>query len=197
MTVVEIPPGSGNRYRYEYEEGATVYKGPVGTAPELSEGEFLEMSQVVGQKERKLKTAFEILDLDEQNRYDTGLGDVDYDVMSDPPQIALWMGIDNPLSDFEEEGYHSGEYEVSQRDQDKMGKYFEENYKGISFDPSHLNKQYISVWFTIEPTMPPDTKNEDKLREWFDGEMNRAFQDTGANSFRNDFLIYGEKLEFD
>jgi len=43
MTIVEIPPGSGNRYRYEYEEGATVYKGPVGDSPEMSEGEFLEM----------------------------------------------------------------------------------------------------------------------------------------------------------
>jgi len=46
MTVVEIPPGSGNRYKYVYEGGKTVYKGPVGTAPELSEGEFLEMFQV-------------------------------------------------------------------------------------------------------------------------------------------------------
>jgi len=41
MTTVEIPPGSGNRYRYEYEEGATVYKGPVGDSPEMSEGEFI------------------------------------------------------------------------------------------------------------------------------------------------------------
>jgi len=38
----KIPPGSGNRYRYEYEEGKTQYKGPVGEAPELSEEEFLE-----------------------------------------------------------------------------------------------------------------------------------------------------------
>jgi len=42
MTVVEIPPGSGNRYKYVYEEGATVYKGPVGDSPQLTEGEFLE-----------------------------------------------------------------------------------------------------------------------------------------------------------
>jgi len=55
MSIVEIPPGSGNRYKYEYEDGKTVYKGPVGTAPELSEGEFLEMFQVVGQKEQKLR----------------------------------------------------------------------------------------------------------------------------------------------
>jgi len=41
MTTVEIPPGSGNHYRYVYEEGATVYKGPVGNAPELSEDEFM------------------------------------------------------------------------------------------------------------------------------------------------------------
>jgi len=48
MTTVEIPPGSGNRYRYEYENGKTVYKGPVGNAPELGEVEFLEMMAGVG-----------------------------------------------------------------------------------------------------------------------------------------------------
>jgi len=32
---------SGHRYRYEYVDGATVYRGPVGDAPELSEQEFL------------------------------------------------------------------------------------------------------------------------------------------------------------
>jgi len=43
MTVVEIPPGSGNRYKYVYEDGKTVYKGPVGDSPQLTEEEFLEM----------------------------------------------------------------------------------------------------------------------------------------------------------
>jgi len=47
MTTVEIPPGSGNRYRYEYEEGSTVYKGPVGDSPQLTEEEFLERMRVV------------------------------------------------------------------------------------------------------------------------------------------------------
>jgi len=42
MTTVEIPPGSGNRYRYEYEGGKTQYKGPVGDSPELGEAEFLK-----------------------------------------------------------------------------------------------------------------------------------------------------------
>ena len=49
--IVEIPEGSGNYYRYEYEAGATVYKGPVGSAPELSEQEFLAMSVQVDLKE--------------------------------------------------------------------------------------------------------------------------------------------------
>jgi len=40
-SVVEIPAGSGNKYRYAYEDGATVYKGPVGDAPGISEQEFL------------------------------------------------------------------------------------------------------------------------------------------------------------
>jgi len=39
-SVVEIPSGSGNKYRYEYSDGATVYRGPVGSAPELGEEEF-------------------------------------------------------------------------------------------------------------------------------------------------------------
>jgi len=39
--IVEIPSGSGNRYRYVYEDGATKYLGPVGSAPDLAEEEFL------------------------------------------------------------------------------------------------------------------------------------------------------------
>jgi len=46
MTTVEIPEGSGNRYRYDYEEGATVYKGPVGNAPALDEEEFLSLMEM-------------------------------------------------------------------------------------------------------------------------------------------------------
>ena len=34
-SIVEIPEGSGNKYRYVYEDGQTVYKGPVGSAPDL------------------------------------------------------------------------------------------------------------------------------------------------------------------
>jgi hypothetical protein len=40
-SVVEIPEGSGNHYRYGYDEGQTKYLGPVGSAPQLSEEEFL------------------------------------------------------------------------------------------------------------------------------------------------------------
>ena len=39
-SIVEIPSGSGNKYRYEYSEGKTRYKGPVGDAPEIGEAEF-------------------------------------------------------------------------------------------------------------------------------------------------------------
>lgn len=38
---VEIPEGSGNLYRYEYVDGQTLYRGPVGDAPALSEEFFL------------------------------------------------------------------------------------------------------------------------------------------------------------
>jgi len=62
MTVVEIPPGSGNRYKYVYEGGKTVYKGPVGTAPEISEGEFLEMMERSGMNPR-VKTDLEALSI--------------------------------------------------------------------------------------------------------------------------------------
>jgi hypothetical protein len=42
MAKVEIPPGSGNFYRYEYDEpsGKTVYKGPIGSAPAIEEEHF-------------------------------------------------------------------------------------------------------------------------------------------------------------
>jgi len=43
-SVVEIPSGSGNKYRYVYdhETGRTEYLGPVGSAPDLGEEEFLD-----------------------------------------------------------------------------------------------------------------------------------------------------------
>jgi len=46
-SVVEIPPGSGNHYRYEYNPatGATEYRGPVGDAPALAEPEFNVLMQ--------------------------------------------------------------------------------------------------------------------------------------------------------
>jgi hypothetical protein len=42
---VEIPPSSGNYYRYQYDgsSGKTVYLGPIGSAPQLGEEEFLSM----------------------------------------------------------------------------------------------------------------------------------------------------------
>jgi hypothetical protein len=41
-TIAEIPKGSGNFYRYEYADGQMVYRGPMGSAPEISETEFLK-----------------------------------------------------------------------------------------------------------------------------------------------------------
>lgn len=41
VSKVEIPGGSGNFYRYTYEDGQTRYLGPVGDAPEMSEESFL------------------------------------------------------------------------------------------------------------------------------------------------------------
>jgi len=43
---VEIPSGSGNFYRYEYVDGATRYLGPMGSAPPISEQDFLRDVQV-------------------------------------------------------------------------------------------------------------------------------------------------------
>jgi len=42
-SVVEIPVGSGNKYRYAYHDGKTLYMGPVGDAPGLSEAEFMRL----------------------------------------------------------------------------------------------------------------------------------------------------------
>jgi hypothetical protein len=50
--IVEIPEGSGNLYRYEYEpfHGKTIYRGPVGSAPALTEDEFLDELYQVPEK---------------------------------------------------------------------------------------------------------------------------------------------------
>jgi len=58
-SVVEI---NGHLYRYEYVDGATVYKGPVGDAPTLGEQEFL----VAVQRER-----YGIVRIDGQVRLET------------------------------------------------------------------------------------------------------------------------------
>ncbi len=50
-SIVEIPDGSGNQYRYEYVDGATVYKGPVGNAPALAEAEFNDL--IIGRDHKK------------------------------------------------------------------------------------------------------------------------------------------------
>lgn len=44
--IVEIPEGSGNKYKYAYEGGRTAYLGPVGSSPSLSEAEFLKHIEV-------------------------------------------------------------------------------------------------------------------------------------------------------
>jgi len=65
QSIVEIPPGSGNRYRYEYEGGSTVYKGPVGDVPVLTEPEFMaafdteEPSEKITLKQHQLKRLVE------------------------------------------------------------------------------------------------------------------------------------------
>jgi len=51
--IVEIPPGSGNRYRYIYEGGKTIYKGPVGDSPQLTEEEFLKRMKVGSGRDRR------------------------------------------------------------------------------------------------------------------------------------------------
>lgn len=52
---VEIPDGSGNYYRYEYIEGDTLYRGPVGDAPALSEGEFDEFFKAGKRRQKQMK----------------------------------------------------------------------------------------------------------------------------------------------
>ena len=57
-SVVEIPAGSGNRYRYEYSEGKTLYRGPVGSAPELGEEHFMAALKQVPMWYNDLTNAF-------------------------------------------------------------------------------------------------------------------------------------------
>jgi len=58
-SIVEIPEGSGNRYRYAYFDGTTRYLGPVGSAPPLSEEEFLAMSSLPLEQHTDLAYALE------------------------------------------------------------------------------------------------------------------------------------------
>jgi len=62
-TIVEIPPGSGNKYRYRYNSttGKMDYIGPVGDAPILKEDEFLKGLKRVAEK-------FDYEQRDEQGR---------------------------------------------------------------------------------------------------------------------------------
>jgi hypothetical protein len=70
--IVEIPTGSGNRYRYAYEDGKTTYLGPIGEAPPMVEAEFLltlseiertpieDRVKIVTRKRKGHPTTFEI-----------------------------------------------------------------------------------------------------------------------------------------
>lgn len=49
MAEVEI---KGHRYRYEYENGQTIYRGPIGDGPELSEVEFMAAMNGKGGKRK-------------------------------------------------------------------------------------------------------------------------------------------------
>ena len=57
--MVEIPIGSQKLYRYEYRDGQTVYLGPVGSSPPISEEQFLAEAQLEKKKpgEVVVKTA--------------------------------------------------------------------------------------------------------------------------------------------
>ena len=52
VSEVEIPEGSGRFYRYEYVDGKTLYRGPVGSAPELNEEDFLKFIDLGTVKDR-------------------------------------------------------------------------------------------------------------------------------------------------
>jgi len=54
-SIVEIPSGSGNKYRYAYdpETQATRYLGPVGSAPDLGEAEFMMSVHVLTKAQDK------------------------------------------------------------------------------------------------------------------------------------------------
>ena len=55
---VEIPDGSGNFYRYEYDPATqkTIYRGPSGSAPAISEDQFLD---IMGSEQPRLPTEVE------------------------------------------------------------------------------------------------------------------------------------------
>jgi hypothetical protein len=64
MTDVEIPKGSGHKYRYDYDDGKMVYRGPVGEAPQISEAEFLAMVTMFPDKEPANQHLAEIISIE-------------------------------------------------------------------------------------------------------------------------------------
>jgi len=66
-SVVEIPSGSGNKYRYVYDPAnrATKYLGPVGDSPDLGEQEFMNLFNLNMNYQERDKIIFgKVLDWD-------------------------------------------------------------------------------------------------------------------------------------
>ena len=101
-SIVEIPSGSGNKYRYAYDPSskAMKYLGPVGSAPEITESEFI----------RSPLTLEEFIMLPKEQREERALGNILEWLSSHVDDVEV-EEVDQPNE------WQSGGYEASGYDQ--------------------------------------------------------------------------------
>jgi len=128
MTTVEIPEGSGNRYRYEYEEGATVYKGPVGDSPQLTEEEFLERMKVASRGEFEGR-----------------------EMVREPIEDEVFVFV-APFDDTSTEGKHTAKYVEAFRDRWSIGPYEKREMKFIA-DKGKMGCEKVHKWVWVPKKM--------------------------------------------
>jgi hypothetical protein len=123
---------------------------------------------------------------------DTGLDDVYYTIVDDDdmPTIDFEMTIENPA-------YKIYDGDLPKDVENEMDTYLRKTYPKISFDNSHLkNEEYLHVRFSPE-ILPSEVDQLYALRnnpttldrEWT-SKFEQWYHESGANTFRNDFLIY-------
>ena len=129
-SVVEIPAGSGNKYRYVYDQGSTKYLGPVGSAPEIAEAEFMDaMSESISMDD-VLWQASEPLMMHDVDRFvmlnfPVKYTDIDLEA-TESYRIVLYEKNGKWIVDFlhnaEESDYYTDEFDTKREAEAKFNK---------------------------------------------------------------------------